>query len=415
MKFCGALRQKGCLILGLMWWILGVTACTADEPASDVCNIESPAGPAVENAKVTATSTVDIAAISTVDGWVDTLEVVQASAFVLNPKGQVVIPDFALGEAFLIDADRNAVERIAPRGEGPGELSRPVAAEWSAENEVVVLDLGNSRVEWLDVEDGSSSSERLSGEFVGAVTQGGELGWASVLANGMAFVEVPDRGLDDASEQRVVVRHHLPTNATDTVVVAHHPTVEVPGMGDVASPGSPSAEADARSGRLAIAPRTDRYEVEIYHPEATPGLDVAEVHFCSSLGEEAEARTAASVVQGRERFFQGLSDNEARDAAKEAFSDLSSEEENAVIHDLHVDREGRVWVGRTAQIPEDQDDALYGVEGGTYDIFSHDGQFLNTVTLPNDVRFQGSVGDTLLGLHLDGFGVPSLQLFEMIE
>lgn len=70
----------------------------------------------------------------------------------VSTEGRAAVTDFSLSEVVVIEPDGRWAGSWARRGEGPGELSTPVAATWDGNGHLIVYDLTASKVLFLDGE-----------------------------------------------------------------------------------------------------------------------------------------------------------------------------------------------------------------------------------------------------------------------
>lgn len=78
----------------------------------------------------------------------------------------------------------------------------------------------------------------------------------------------------------------------------------------------------------------------------------------------------------------------------------------AAVGRLFIGARGRVWVQRERRDPLERGSAIWGVAGGTYDVFDSSGRFLGTVRAPTQARLQAVKGDTVWGFEFGEYDEP---------
>lgn len=316
-----------------------------------------------------------------------------------GPGHRVAVPDFRLGEVFVVGPDGRWEGSWTRRGEGPGEVLRPVAASWTDEGRLVAFDIEGARVVWLDSARSPARTVALPPGFTGPVVASGSLDGAAVTAHGDAFLWPGPRGLPgEPLAVEVVTRAGARTSAVDTVFRDMVPTLTSEGrFSDRPVPGTPGpAMALGPDGGLWRAARDGSYQ--ILRPR---GGETAEV-----LCRDVEPWPLTPAERGEGEFLDG------REELARAIREAPAPERLAAFGRFVVGREGRTWVQRDRSDPTGATE-LWGVPGAEYEVFDSDGRYLGAVETPPDARLQAASGDTVWALEFGELDQASVVAYEL--
>lgn len=305
---------------------------------------------------------------------------------VTGPTGITAIPDFQLAEVAAVGPDGSWMGPVLARGQGPGELTRPVLAAWDSDAILHIVDLEGGKVERWNPSDGSAEGRRVAVQLLAPMYQRGELGWVGLLP-GRALAALDEELRGGGTEPGTIVRafviQALDGGPVDTVVAFEAPRA---GRGFMPVPGWPrGAQAVAPDGRLAWADTAGAFAVVVLGPELEPlfvicrdepPLPLSEADFTGDMDpSEIEAYRLESTV--------------------ELYRDAPTPPSPATIGRLVFDADGRLWVQRERLRPFSMD-LHWGTPGAEHLVFDRDGGFLGRVRLPPGAHLQSALGDTLI-------------------
>lgn len=324
----------------------------------------------------------------------------------VSSRGRLAIVDFELSELTVVDANGSWQDRWAARGEGPGELGFPVAANWvGGDSAVAVFDIGNSKVLFLNATGLARPDRRLPIDMTMPVFASGSLDWAGIAPDGRALIEPsPDPappGEDTGfSLMRSVLLRSRDTLTIDTIATATTPTMEGPPPYQYArAPGWPELVAAIGSdGLVAVGGETTHYQVRIVDGIGStirlvcrdaPGLPMAERET-----ERAEDAKPAPKLEA------GVAGAPRPDAP-------------APIGRLFLSADGRLWVQRDRPSVLQFMEGYLGVPGALYDVFDADGTYLGEVHAPENARFEAALGDTVWAYEIGDLDETWVIAYEM--
>ncbi len=303
----------------------------------------------------------------------------------VGPAGILAIPDFMAATVWLLGPDGRWLDPLARRGEGPGELLYPLAAAWSADGRLLVLDAGQARVEAFDREAGTTETLRIPPALMAPVFESGAVGWFGLAGTGEGFVELPPA---DAGGGESVLRFARAAPGDEARRVAwesRFPAAQVPATIEQVPTSWPRPLLAVGPDRWALAPTSDRYEVLVRDMADRPQYQLC--------------------VAGARSFGEGLPPvEELPDEVLEALGRMPPAEQPARLSRLVLDTDGRLWVQRELGVSGAPWDAVFGVAGANFDAFSAEGAYLGRLRLPDDLRFQDARGDTVWTFRVGAFG-----------
>lgn len=301
-----------------------------------------------------------------------------------SPDGRVAIPDFRLAEVSVVEADGTWSGPVTRQGEGPGETRIPVAAVWDAHAELLIFDLGNSRIVAVDTMGQPVRDDvLLDPAFAAPVITRGELLGVGLQRPGAPFLitraEVTQPGGAFGDRMRAVVLRLDPGSARiDTLAAPEYPLAFVPGWGGVAVPGWPRPIAAAAGATLAVAADDGSYRILVRDSTAAPVLQVC--------------RQTEPVPLGA-RELGGPGDT-AQAALAQAFAAADGPTWPASIGRIVVTVEGGLWVQRERPaVLGGSNEMLWGVAGAAMDVFDQAGRFQGIVEVPAGARIQAVSSD----------------------
>lgn len=319
---------------------------------------------------------------------------------VVGPDHRAAIPDFRLGRVFVVGPDGAWAGAWTRRGEGPGEVLRPVAAAWTAEGRLAVFDVEGARVVWLDSAEAAHRTEELDPALTAPVVAGGSLAWAGLSPDGTAYLRPGPAAVEGrarAVDRTVAARPG--GMAPDTLLRDTVPTLAAEGrFAGVPVPGAPRpVVAVGRDGGLLRGAADGSYRIlEVGAPEGSR----------TALCREADPLPLTARERGRGGFPEG------REELAAAIGEAPPPERIATFSRFFVGSSGRFWVQRERPVPGGST-GLLGVPGATYDVFDPDGSYLGSVEAPADARLQAASGDTAWALEFGELDEAHVVAYEL--
>lgn len=317
-----------------------------------------------------------------------------------SQEGRVAIADFLLGEVAVIEPDGTWRGPWTRRGEGPGEVRRPVAAAWDGQGRLVVLDLAASRVVYLASGGPTGDDLPVAPEFIAHAVAGGQLSWAGVRPDGTALLILPPTPPAGAAAGSLPVSALLAlrpgAGSPDTLARLEAPSL-APAR-DEPAPGWPRVRAAVAGERLAVGATDGVYMVDIFGPEGAHALRVCRDAEGLPLRED-EVGSAAPAGQN---FLQ----DRVRSAPRPASP--------APIGRLVLGTGGRLWVERERPSVLAREEAFYGRPGARFDVFDPEGRYLGEVRAPEHARIQAAAGDTLWAFEFGEHDEASLVAYRLV-
>lgn len=298
-------------------------------------------------------------------------------------SGRLAVADFRLGDVVVIDRDGGWLGSWTRRGEGPGEVSRPVAVSWTGDGRLAVFDIEGSRVIWLAGPSEATREVPIDPAFTAPVVASGSLVRSAVAPDGTVYLQ-PSRSSvpGEARALDLLTRFRPTAGVTDTVRVDTVPTLEASGRfaSVVAPDGARLTFALGPDGGLRLSDPRGRYR--LLEVGRGPGAD------------RAVCRASAPPPLAGGTLGEGDSAERSR-ALAEALAGAEPPERAASFGRFFVGARGRTWVQRDVPVDPSGPDAFFGAPGAEHDVFAADGRYLGSVTPPDDARLQAARGDTV--------------------
>lgn len=322
-----------------------------------------------------------------------------------GPDHRVAVPDFRLGRVFVIGPDGRWEGSWTRRGEGPGEVLRPVAASWTEEGRLVVFDIEGARVVWLDSARAAARTEDLPPELTGPVVASGSLDRAAVAPDGTAFLRPgPEAVPGEARAVEVVTRARPGSSAVDTLLRDTVPSLAAGGrFASRPLPGAPRpAVAPGSAGGLWRAAPDGSYRiVPVDDGEGTVAgaRDPVACRDVEPAPLTPAERGEGEVPEGREELAR-------------AIREAPEPDRRAAFGRFFVGRGGRIWVQRDRPDPTGSG-GLWGVPGARYEVFAAGGRYLGAVDAPAGARLQAASGDTAWALEFGELDQALVVAYEL--
>lgn len=313
-----------------------------------------------------------------------------------SPAGRLAIPDFQLGEITVIEADGTWNASWARQGQGPGEVSMPVAVTWGVDGTLTVFDIGTGKV--LSLRDGAAVGEDLSVHpaFFAPLVMGGALHWLGVQPGGAVLLFSPfdlTSPLGEGSESGAAILRLGPGETlADTISKALFPTVSAAGAHGWPVPGWPQPTAGVGADGVLVTGATDgTYRLLVFDASGRATRQVCRA-------------TDPLPLSTAERGDSVPDDLERSEALGAALRDAPRPPRSSPFGRVIVGARGRIWVQRERGPAYPGSLAgPYGQPGGRHDVFAADGEYLGEIRLPSGAALQAAAGDTIWAFQMGGF------------
>jgi hypothetical protein len=308
-------------------------------------------------------------------------EIAEPASVTVSSAGYAAVVDFSLGEVSVISPQGEWIGPWGRRGRGPGELTMPVAANWTGDT-LIVYDIEQSKISRYR-RGGSLGDSRISPELSAAVAASGVIAFVAVRSDGTVILQQPLQAQAAGDSSKLTVLKASPASAPDTLLQAYvqhvawehgmmpHPAGAVPRIA-VGSDNWLAVTASDGSRRVLV----------------DGGAQVRQLcGTAPALPPSAEERGNGTAPQGFEAAFEVLG------AAPEP-RDLSS------IGRVMVRSNGDIWIDARRPRPFTRE-GLTGVPGGPWDAYNLRGEHLGTVHVPENVAVQAVSDSIAVGIQFN--------------
>lgn len=312
-----------------------------------------------------------------------------------SSTGRLALPDFRLGEVIVIEPDGTWTGPWIRPGQGPEELRSAVAATWTPDGHLLVLDVVGAKVVRLEGESSVVEVISVDPSFTSPLVARGELVWAGLLPDGdalLARIEPTETEQWETAAGASILRLEAGAEVPDTVSAARMPAVTVDQVVGWPVPGwpRPLAATNTRgelvtgatdgSYRLLVRDSTGEAVLQVCRPAEPLPLTAAE-------RGEALPEYVTDVGSEIPEIYENL-----RGAIQEA----ERPAEAAPFGRLVLGAGGRIWVQRERppSFPGNRE-LMHGRMGALHDVFAPDGTYLGEVRMPEGEALQAALGDTI--------------------
>ena len=321
------------------------------------------------------------------------------------PGGGIAVADGGSQEIRVFSADGRHIASFGGKGDGPGEFQRITTLALTPNETLVAYDRDRLRV----------SEFSMDGELVGATAVGlPEINGEPTVPTGL----VPTRGgrlvgrggVDLSGGRGMGLTQDTatwiridPTSGQTEVIVrvpgAWSVQFEIRGNGGFrTAPLTARPSWDALADDLAV---TSGETFEIRLADVAEGL--------REVWRRTEPRRAVTpdVIQAWEEDLQRVMEipDSERAFMQEFFDAMPYPDSLPAYSELRVDPDGYVWAERFKAFEP----------SGHWDVYSDEGGFLGTLTLPAALRVVEIGRDFVLGVRRDELGVEYVQEFELVR
>lgn len=320
----------------------------------------------------------------------------------LLPDGSAAVIDALNAELILVAPDGTFQGVLAGRGDGPGELDRPIDVFSLGGDTILVDDQGHGRLTFFAA--GAATSQIDTRPLLGrsARVLGRDAAGRLLLASSRYQTGFPEPWL-----QGHMILFDIEAGQIDTVA-AYDWMPASPAEGPINPFGV---------GGMVVAVAQSFVQVRTDLPEVTWRNSDGTVHQVVRwrsppvYPSEDDWRRFQSSMRDRLRVAnpQIQSEDEFEGFMQRILADyeLMADEPLPLFDGLFGDREGRVWLERFAAGSE------VGIASG-YSILASDGTWLGDVRTPVGVRLLDVSRNRALGVVTDDLGVESIMLYELL-
>ena len=320
--------------------------------------------------------------------------------------GTIYVLDAQASEVRSFDADGRFIRIVAPKGEGPGEISGANGMIMVSDSILWIQDHAKWRmvgVNPLGIELSTLPMHILSYGYIysGTVDNSGRF-WKSHSQSRTPNTFPPNEGLGTGSAEGYLISFDPQSDTRDSLSL---------GRTEYRTFVSKTARGGYRHYRIPYDPRVS------VHVDPDGGFWQMEDHTYRIARLNARGDTVLVIKvevdpipvtrKDRQTYVDALVERSPdQRSAGEAVAALMSEFK-PVIKDLVIDDVGRIWVMRLNK------DGDLGTEGETprFDIFDHDGAYQGSVTLDFNIAPYLPIrvrNDRIYALSVDSLGVPSV-------
>ncbi|MEE9133141.1 MAG: hypothetical protein V3U13_06230 [Gemmatimonadota bacterium] len=317
---------------------------------------------------------------------------------VVSTGGWVAIPDAVLSEVIIVTPSGEWRGSVLREGEGPGEVRWPVAAGWTAEHILLVLDLSVAKVVEFDLSADRTVLEwRIPQEVFAKIALSGSLPGILLTSSGTVVLEMPWRPVEGGSpvDRYAALLEVGPSHAApETLLVTRTKVLGGERFTDWPLPGAPRPlMAAGASGSMAIAGQDARYRVRLLGSARKDSLVICRdaAPFPLSPGETGEAEPAGT------QFSKEVK------AAPRPDSLMP-------FGRMFLGAGGRLWVQRERSIAHGYEAS---VRGGTYDVFEAGGEYLGVIHAGDGVLIVGEAHGLVFGDEKGEFDEVSLVAYRL--
>lgn len=313
----------------------------------------------------------------------------------VSSTGRLALPDFRLGEATVIEPDGTWAGPWVRSGQGPEELRSAVAATWTPDGHLLVLDVVGAKV--VRLEGASSVVEVISVDpsFTSPIVARGELVWAGLLPDGdalLARIEPTETEAWETAASASILRLEAGAEVPDTVAAARLPAVTVDQVHGWPVPGWPRPLAATNTrGDLVTGATDGSYRLLVRDSSGEAALQVCRdaEPLPLTAAERGEALPAFVEDEGPEvpEIYENL---------RAAIQEGERPDAAAPFGRLVLGAGGRIWVQRERPptFPGNRE-LMHGRMGALHDVFAPDGTYLGEVRMPEGEALQAAMGDTI--------------------
>jgi hypothetical protein len=315
----------------------------------------------------------------------------------VSADGWVAIPDAVLSEVILVSPSGEWRGTVLREGQGPGEVRWPVAAAWTREHNLLVLDLYAAKVVEYDLSTQRTVREwKIPQEVFAKIGLSGYLPGVLLTSSGTVVLEMPWSPVDAGAptERNAALLEVRQSAPPETLLVTRARVLGAERLTTWPLPGaSRPLVAGGTSGSLAVAGEDTRYLIRLLGSARTDSLVICR--------DAAPFPLSSAELGGTDPPWTGY---------VEAVKTAPRPDSLMPFGRLFIGAAGRLWVQRERSIAHGYEAA---VRGGTYDVFQAGGEYLGVVRAPERVLIVGDAQGLVFGDEIGEFDELSLIAYRL--
>ena len=323
-------------------------------------------------------------------------EIAQPASVSTSSGGAVAVVDFGLGQVSVISPRGEWLGSWSRRGKGPGELTMPVASNWSGDT-LVVFDIDQAKVvrylaaEYVD-------EIKIPTEFVVPVAMTGSIEFVAVASDGSVLLQQPLASSASPDSSVLFILLQRPGTAdADTVVGVRVRHVEWD-QGRIIQPGTATAVVTVGAdGWLAQSASDGSYRIAWGNRDLSRQLCAP----VSALPVTSAERGASGVSQG----FEDIA---------EAIAHTPTPTNVNAVGRIVVSSVGDLWVERRRPRPFSHE-KLFGPPGGAMDMFGSSGDYLGRADIPDRVSIQAVSDSVAVAIEFSDFDEATIVAYRIVR
>lgn len=316
----------------------------------------------------------------------------------VSSDGWVAIPDAVLSEVILVSPSGEWRGSVLREGEGPGEVRWPVAAGWTEEHTLLVLDLSLAKVVEFDLSSNRAVREwKIPQEVFAKIGLAGYLPALLLTSTGTVVLEMPWTPVEGGSptDRYATLLEVGPSDAApETLLAARVKVIGGERFTNWPVPGAPRPLMAAGPSRsMAVAGEDARYRIRLLGSARKDSLVICRDAAPFPLSPSETGQTGPAWAQ----------------YAKEVKA-APRPDSLTPFGRIFLGARGRLWVQRERAIAHGYEAS---VRDGTYDVFEAGGEYLGVVHAGDRVLLVGEADGLVFGDEKGEFDEVSLVAYRV--
>lgn len=329
-------------------------------------------------------------------GSADGQEIAEPASISASSKGAVAVVDFGLAQVSVISSQGEWLGSWGRQGRGPGELTMPVASNWSADT-LLVFDIDQAKIVRY-VSSVNVGETRVPAEFIAPVAVKGSIDFVAIASDGTVLLQQPLVASTSADSSALTILMRQPgAIGADTLVRTIVSHVEWD-RSKIVQPGTAApVVAVGADGWLAQTASDGSYRIAW-------GDENVQTQLCapvSPLPVTAEERGAGDPPRGFEE-------------AAAAFAGTQPPAALNGVGRVVVSSAGDLWIDRRRPRPLSRE-KLFGSPGGTMDIFGSSGNYLGRAAIPDRVSIQAVSDSVAIGVEFSDLDETTIVAYRLVR
>ncbi len=323
-------------------------------------------------------------------------EIAYPASVAVSSRGAVAIVDFGLAQVSVISPGGEWLGSWGRQGRGPGELTMPVAANWSGDT-LLIFDIDQAKV--VRYVDAALVDEvRVPVEFIPPGATAGSIECVAVAADGTVLLQQPLAASSSSDSSILAILAQRPgASHPDTVASATVSHIDLDHTRMVQPGTAVPLVAVGPNGWLAQTASDGSYR-------ATWGDGTVQVQLCAPeppLPLTPEERGAKETPQGFEK---------AAAAVESARPPATLNRVGRIL----VSSSGDLWFDRRRPRPFLREQQ-FGVAGGTMDVFGSGGRYRGRALIPDRVKIQGVSDSIAVGIEFSELDEVTVVAYRLVR